>query len=87
MIPKKVALFLAILIACALSVPYEPLTDLLAGSMSLDTAIKISETVLGEAYPEPFEFIDSMITTALNIAVSMIIYLLVIKVFCHVKKS
>ena len=82
----KVALFIAILITCSLVIPWKPLTDLLTGNMSLDMAIKISETVLGETYPEPYEFIDSMITTALNFAVSIVIYLLVIKAFRHVKK-
>ncbi|ARJ42329.1 hypothetical protein B1H58_10080 [Pantoea alhagi] len=82
----KVALFLVIFIACAQTIPYGPLTDLLTGNISLDMAIKISETVLGETYPEPFEFVDSMITMLLNVPVSIIIYLLLIKVFRHFKK-
>ena len=86
-IALKVVLFIVIFIACALILPYGSLADLLTGNMSLDTAIKISEIVLDEAYPEPYEFVDSLISVVLNIPVSLIIYLLVIKVVRRIRKS
>ncbi|YCH30094.1 hypothetical protein M1D48_18505 [Erwinia sp. D4-22] len=82
----KVALFLVVFIACALAVPYGALTDQLTKNISLDMAIKISEVVLGETYPEPYEFVDSLITTVLNIPVSIIIYAFLIKMFRYFKR-
>ena len=85
---KKIILFLALSLLFSRIIPYyEMIGRWLSSKIPLDTAIRISETVLGEIYPEPLDFVYDLACIAVNIAITIVTYNLVITVFRTIKQK
>lgn len=59
----------------------------IAITMSFITAILISNAVIGETYPEPYELVSDLITLCLNIPVSIAAFMLVMRLILSFKKT
>ncbi len=84
----KIILFLALSLLFSRIIPYyEMIGRWLSSKIPLDTAIRISETVLGEIYPEPLDFVYDLACIAVNIAITIVTYNLVINAFRIIKQK
>lgn len=77
---SKIFLFVAIFIIGLVVIPYRQVADLFIVNMRMETAIAISQALLGEIYPETYEFVSDLIILLLNIPVSITVYILIMMV-------
>lgn len=71
-------LFLALFFIAARIIPYDTIVgSWLPGKISMDVAIKTSEILLGEIYPEPLDFVYDIACMVINTIVSFFSYTMI----------